>query len=1096
MLGAAVRGGELEARSLRAGSTESSGGPGPVKMLEPRMMPMQTYPHFFSLTEGYGTSSARELEDAPSSGGRDQDNLYREKKERRKKKIMNEEAKVTKSELIQGHRGKQELEELLDFINGTRSKKNTKKKPQENGLPEKSTSKKKVAKSRSKSVDDKFSENGSERGDDASSKVSDIGEDKVKALQDLADEDIKGNNDSGSESSISSDLNNKDTVTTTTGITTVPTDSLRDDTTEKPVLESSNDSGEGVNKAETDEGLSSGGENGPAMDMYSASLVTDGYIFTDYDSVSLPVEEDFVTVSTKKKKVRPVSQQSYQPQHYQNNYNNRDSPFSSGSGSHFSYNGHRESSSFSMGDSRASGAHFAQLAGRGEDRRGVRPSRPLHRSVTPPPPSSISSSYVTDAASHSSSADTRERERALSPASSSEDKGSTHEEGAGDVPVMGGADQSNEFPRLPSSKTSRDGRRNSTGNVPSDTLSPDADSDMESVKSLPLSSSNNAADGGLSSLHHHHHHSAAVTSNIISYARIAAGTRGGGGVGGTGAKTASASNSTSTASVNSVPSSTVSSTQNYASASSDVMTSSIDVTKQDEGYVTTDAATDSSSGLSNNVSASSSKSDELSSLLPNDSNTVDSNKPDRDKWTRKSPDLVVADSVEVKEATAAEGAAALNSSSSAVGDSSCSDGGGGGKNHKADVNKLKTVISDKSGTSKVPSENGSASEAPVPSNNNHAKSASNGCSKRTGKSKSSVVFLDKKMDLSSKSLSMEITFGFDEQMDDQTGPVPEGPTTAGEEGAAHGMQFGGSAVVYPGEGGFAVPSGGPRGPTPPREMCGVKGPVPGMNGVITPQDVLGFPPGAPVPAPRALALPVSLAHPPPPAHIMMVPPPTSGQMMIPPPTVPIPPGQFIPVSHAAVPPPQVVTSMPPPPRPMDSPVQPQPQQQQPAQTPAAPPQKVAQGKATTNECDDPVSAGAGVPSDADFPPLSATVGKGVSPVPPVSSSLPAGPAASDTGGDGEQQCAAPPAAAVGLEFLQPSLHEEPPPPAGATPAAECDTTDPQGDDDDDDLHRLKKFWPSREDDPNFDSGNFMVNEAVFYLTKGMLSRWLLGADPN
>ena len=93
-------------------------------------------------------------------------------------------------------------------------------------------------------------------------------------------------NDNGSEGSISSDL-------------------IKDITATAAKLDNNKHiKYQKTNKLEVEDAYSSGGEgpvNGYCADIYPPSLVNDAYIFTDYDSVSLPIEEDFVTVSTKKK---------------------------------------------------------------------------------------------------------------------------------------------------------------------------------------------------------------------------------------------------------------------------------------------------------------------------------------------------------------------------------------------------------------------------------------------------------------------------------------------------------------------------------------------------------------------------------------------------------------------------------------------------------------------------------------------------------------------------------------------------------------------------------------------------------------------------
>ena len=727
-----------------------------------------------------GPGKVGDLEEAPSSAStarNEQEQAFREKQQRRKQKKANEEAKIISAEKIPGHRDETDVEKLLDFITGSSSKKTVKKKQasarnnvQENGLAEKSGKSKKTTNGKGqsliKSMEDKSSENSSEKGDDTSSKMSDLGDDKVKENDLVENSKI---NDNGSEGSISSDL-------------------IKDITATAAKLDNNKHiKYQKTNKLEVEDAYSSGGEgpvNGSCVDIYPPSLVNDAYIFTDYDSVSLPVEEDFVTVSTKKKKVRNMGQQPNQYFHHKDNLN--------GSGSHH-YNSYRESSLSSMGDNRSYvgiGTQLAQLPSRGDDRRPPRPSRPMTRSVTPPP-TSFSSSLQTDYSSDNSNRRSyikASRNRAFSPSSIPAQNKSEEES---DFPVI--SNQSNDFPSLPTATKSHDGRRNSTGNVPSEV--PDVDSDMESVKSLPLSSSNQR-DGGSSPR-------GSGTASIISYARIAAGQRGGG-------KTNSMSNSTSTASVNSVPSSTVSNcTQNHGHQSTDV-------TKQhDEGYATTDNTAEGST--SNNVSASSSKSEELSSLSGFKSNVI---KSGSDKLISQSPEFQLDNLTNVQpetepekrdndnsEKTAAEMQTVSNAIS--IGDEDTSSCSGSSKIDKAGDRKDNTVISDT--VTNVVSEESVSSDVTAATSKSTTTAG-----KRTGKSKSSVVFLDKKMNKSPK--DMEISFGFDEEMDrqseDMTAAIAFGDSTQG-------MQFGSPTVSYA-VGGFVpgMPS------IPPQDMCGVKGTVP------------------------------------------------------------------------------------------------------------------------------------------------------------------------------------------------------------------------------------------------------------------------------
>ena len=994
-----------------------------------RPWPPNSFPAYPSCFDTYNSSpngpgKVGELDDAPSSASSartEQEQAFREKQQRRKMRKAHEEAKVTRAELIPGNRGDQDVEKLLDFITGNNnSKKGVKKKQltgssginvahaQENGLVEKSNKVKKTPneKAQSKSGEEGSSENNSDRGDDTSSKVTDLGEEKVK------DNDLVDNakvSDNGSEGSISSDL-------------------IKDITAKAAKLDNNKHiKYQKGNKIEVDDTYFSGGEgplNGSSVDIYPTSLVNDTYIFTDYDSVSLPVEEDFVTVvGTKKKKVRSIGQSS-------NNYH-KDTPFN-GSGSQH-YSSYRESSLPFMGDNRPSGvgAQLAQLPSKGDDRRPPRPSHPMTRSVTPPP-STYSNSLQTDSSSNSNrrSHNKASRDRAFSPSSSLAQNKSEEEE---DFPVIN--NQSNDFPSLPTATKSHEGRRNSTGNVPSE-VSPDVDSDMESVKSLPLASSNQRDDGSSPR--------GSGTSNIISYARIAAGPRGGG-------KTMSMSNSTSTASVNSVPSSTVwNSTQNRGNQIADV-------TKQhDEGYVTTDNAVESS--LSNTVSASSSKSEELSSLSGFEGNII---KSENDKFTPQSPELTTEnltnaqhepEIIKNSDKEIGKPTAEIHTISSAIstGDESSSSIS---KNHKADVNKVKPVINDI-----VTSEDDA-----VPDVSTTSIKAITATGKRSGKPKSSVVFLDRKMNNSPK--DMEISFGFDEDMENQT-KGSDMQIQFGEN--VQDMQFGGPTITYP-AGGYV--SGVL--PVAHQEMCAVKGAVPGMNGVINPQEIMAYPP-----PPHAIGIPVNMAQPPP-GHLMMVPPPvapTSGQMMMPPPTMAVPSAQFIPVPPTGVPPSQVVASVPPPVpiAALDSPVMFVADGEHSREKPD-------QKEGNALECEE-VAPRADVSNEVDFPPLSATVNKSVGA--PTSTSAAAAvnddtPAviseAVETRCVENRQSNHKPE----IEFLQPSLPDQTEQEGSTMQQQQQQQMEVENN-----TENLKKFWPSRDNDLNYDCGNFMVEQAVFYLKKG------------
>ena len=1023
-----------ESRTLRPSDNASKA----IGTMEPRYLNLGPQTAYYSCSDNYNTPNGPgkvgDLEDAPSSASaarNEQEQAFREKQQRRKQKKANEEAKIISAEKIPGHRGDEtDVEKLLDFITGSSSKKNVKKKQasaknnvQENGLSEKSGKSKKSAngkrQSSTKSVEDKSSENSSEKGDDTSSKISDLGDDKVKDNGLVENSKI---NDNGSEGSISSDL-------------------IKDITATAAKLDNNKYiKYQKTNKLEVEDAYSSGGEgpvNGSCADIYPPSLVNDAYIFTDYDSVSLPIEEDFVTVSTKKKKVRNMGQQPNQYfHHHMDNLN--------GSGSHH-YNSYRESSLSSMGDNRSLvgiGTQLAQLPSRGDDRRPPRPSRPMTRSVTPPP-TSFSSSLQTDYSSDNSNRRSHikaSRNRAFSPSSIPAQNKSEEES---DFPVI--SNQSNDFPSLPTATKSHDGRRNSTGNVPCEV--PDVDSDMESVKSLPLSSSNQR-DGGSSPR-------GSGTANIISYARIAAGQRGGG-------KTISMSNSTSTASVNSVPSSTVSNcTQNHGHQSTDV-------TKQnDEGYATTDNTVEGS--ISNNVSASSSKSEELSSLSGCESNVIKSEsdklisqstefKPDN--LTNVKPETEPEKRDNISEKTAAEIHTVSNAIS--IGDEGTSSCSGSRKTDKAGDRKDNTVIGDT--VTNVSEESASSDVTGTTS-----KSTTTTAGKRTGKSKSSVVFLDKKMNKSPK--DMEISFGFDEEMDsqgeDMATAIPFGESTQD-------MQFGSPTVSYA-VGGFVA--GMPS--MPPQDMCGVKGTVPGMNGIISPQDMMAYPP------PHAIGIPVNMARPPPPAHMMMVPPPvspSSGHVIMPPQTMAIPSAPYIPVPQTNLPPPPVMASVPPPVSvvPADSPV-------------------AFGGEAELgNEIPEEVKDDAVVPeeprstadvsNETDFPPLSSVVDKSVNvPVTSTSAATVDSNQPKETEREGASEIENAPKCEntdedTTIEFLQPSLPEE-------TIETKSNADQQQQVEVENGIQNLKRFWPSREKDPNYDSGNFMVEQAVFYLKKGMISKF-------
>ena len=176
----------------------------------------------------------------------------------------------------------------------------------------------------------------------------------------------------------------------------------------------------------------------------------DTFIFTDFDSVSQATEEEFKVVK-RKKTPRPQA-----PFYYQDNYQ-------------YDYQAY-------SGPSEVVSCREEYVPC--EDR-GPRRSRPMVRSVTPPPTSTKPEKdyYYQEKPS---------TERAFSPSA---------------------------FPALGGMSLPREGRRNSTGNAPSET-SPD-DSDMESVKSLPLAggASGAKADGTVSPQ---------GISPVVSYAKIAA----------------------------------------------------------------------------------------------------------------------------------------------------------------------------------------------------------------------------------------------------------------------------------------------------------------------------------------------------------------------------------------------------------------------------------------------------------------------------------------------------------------------------------------------------------------------------------------------
>ena len=238
------------------------------------------------------------------------------------------------------------------------------------------------------------------------------------------------------------------------------------------------------------------------------------------------------------------------------------------------------------------------------------------------------------------------------------------------------------------------------------------------------------------------------------------------------------------------------------------------------------------------------------------------------------------------------------------------------------------------------------------------------------------------------------------------------------------------------------------------------------------------------PPPHAIGIPVNMARPPPPAHMMMVPPqvsPTSGHVIMPPPTMAIPSGQYIPVPPTNLPPPpQVVTSVPPQVSvvPVDSPVAF-------GGEAALVTDNVEEVKDDAVVPEEPRST-ADVSNETDFPPLSAVVGKSVN-VPETSTSA----ATVDNDhqlketereGAGESENA--PKCEnndeeTTIEFLQPSLPEE-------TIEAKSNADQQQQVEVKDGTENLKRFFPSREKDPNYDSGNFMVEQAVFYLKKGMV----------
>ncbi len=332
------------------------------------------------------------------------------KSARKKKKKDKQESR--KSEEYPGFRGEDSVDKLLDFIENTGGKKKRKPVPTPSAVSiqngpvhvEKEKNNKKLKK---KTNNDKRSEYGSERGDDASSKVSDLSDEKMK---DFASE----------VGSINSDLNSKDSQPTR-------------------VDDGLSSHGDDIAGNHVDDPMSSHGDDtvddlvGLSHDEMAALLLSEDYKFTDI-IMPQPVEEEFKVVSKKKKKADPL--QTMVRKEWSTN--------------HF----HRESSSLHVPrETRRRGSSI--------------------RSKTPPANSTVTNQD-------------KPVERSFSPSA---------------FPVLGVGH-------------SREGRRNSTGNV-GEELNPD-DSDMESVKSLPLGTSAGAnSDGTMSP----------ATSGgrpIVSYAKVAA----------------------------------------------------------------------------------------------------------------------------------------------------------------------------------------------------------------------------------------------------------------------------------------------------------------------------------------------------------------------------------------------------------------------------------------------------------------------------------------------------------------------------------------------------------------------------------------------
>lgn len=197
------------------------------------------------------------------------------------------------------------------------------------------------------------------------------------------------------------------------------------------------------------------------------------FIFTDFENV-LPLPEEEFKVVTRKKPTRTlpmnpqVSTAAFTKDYSKDTHHNYDNSYNSGYGAHSIQNSSDSTSDFlRTKDDRMI---------REERSSSHRRSRPTVRSVTPPPTSS----------SHSTDEYYPEKppvERAFSPSA---------------FPALGGM---------------REGRRNSTGNVPSEST-PD-DSDIESVKSLPLVAASRASNTKVEG----------VISPIVSYAKIAAGPK-------------------------------------------------------------------------------------------------------------------------------------------------------------------------------------------------------------------------------------------------------------------------------------------------------------------------------------------------------------------------------------------------------------------------------------------------------------------------------------------------------------------------------------------------------------------------------------------